>query len=126
MNRIFLLSIIAGANFMAAEATAKIIGAINSDIGRVVVSAETGMTLYTFRNDSPNTSNCYNDCAVAWPPFTPASAAKADGPLGIIKRKDGSRQWTLQGKPLYFWSGDNARGDVTGDGVGGVWDAVRN
>jgi predicted lipoprotein with Yx(FWY)xxD motif len=126
MNRIFLLSVIAGANFLAATATAQTIGAINSDIGRVIVSAKTGMTLYTFRKDTKNTSNCYNDCAAAWPPFAAAASAKADGPLGIIDRADGTRQWTLQGKPLYFWAGDSARGDVTGNGVGGVWDAVRN
>ena len=107
-------------------ASAQVLGAVNSDIGKVLVSAKSGMTLYTFRKDAKNTSNCYNDCAAAWPPFTASASAKADGALGIIARKDGSRQWTLNGQPLYFWAGDSARGDVTGDGVGGVWDAVRN
>ncbi|MEL7151099.1 MAG: hypothetical protein AAGK71_10210 [Pseudomonadota bacterium] len=114
------LALVSTASVAAPTATA------NSDIGTVVTSAKTGLTLYTFRNDAKNQSNCYNDCAAAWPPFTAAASAKASGDLGIIDRKDGSRQWTLNGQPLYFWAGDQARGDVTGDGVGGVWDAVRN
>ena len=114
------LALVSTAAVAAPTATA------NSDIGTVVTSAKTGLTLYTFRKDAKNQSNCYNDCAAAWPPFTAAASAKASGDLGIIDRKDGSRQWTLNGQPLYFWAGDQARGDVTGDGVGGVWDAVRN
>lgn len=114
------LALVSTASVAAPTATAK------SDIGTVVTSAKTGLTLYTFRKDAKNQSNCYNDCAAAWPPFTAAASAKASGDLGIIDRKDGSRQWTLNGQPLYFWAGDQARGDVTGDGVGGVWDAVRN
>ena len=124
MTRIFLaaaaLALVGTAAVAAPTATAK------SDIGTVVTSAKNGLTLYTFRKDAKNQSNCYNDCAAAWPPFTAAASAKASGDLGIIDRKDGSRQWTLNGQPLYFWAGDQARGDVTGDGVGGVWDAVRN
>ena len=124
MTRIFLaaaaLALVGTAAVAAPTATAK------SDIGTVVTSAKNGLTLYTFRKDAKNQSNCYNDCAAAWPPFTAAASAKASGELGIIDRKDGSRQWTLNGQPLYFWAGDQARGDVTGDGVGGVWDAVRN
>ena len=107
-------------------ASAQTLGAINSEAGKVIVSAKTGMTLYTFRKDARNKSNCYNDCAEAWPPFTAGASAQANGALGIIDRQDGTRQWTLNGKPLYFWVGDTKRGDVTGDGVGGVWDVVRN
>ncbi len=125
MNRTLIATLIAATAF-GATASAGTLGAVNSEIGKVIVSAKTGMTLYTFRKDAANRSNCYSDCAEAWPPFQAASSAKADGALGIIDRKDGSRQWTLNGKPLYFWAGDRRRGDVTGDGVGGVWDAVRN
>lgn len=125
MKRILMIALSA-ATLINGSATAAEIGAVNTDIGKVLVSAKTGMTLYTFRKDARNSSNCYGDCAEAWPPFTAASAAKADGALGIIDRKDGTRQWTLNGKPLYFWAGDQATGDATGDGVGGVWDVVRN
>ncbi|MEO3413483.1 hypothetical protein AAFO92_02375 [Roseovarius sp. CAU 1744] len=98
---------------------------VNSEIGKVLASAKTGMTLYTFRKDARNKSNCYDDCAQAWPPFAAPASASANGALGIIERKDGVRQWTLNGQPLYFWAGDSAKGDITGHGVGGVWDAAR-
>ena len=98
---------------------------VQSDAGNVLAAASNGMTLYTFRNDSPNQSNCYDSCAVAWPPFTAGPSATASGNLGIIERNDGTRQWTLDGQPLYFWQGDTQRGDATGDGVNGVWDVVR-
>jgi len=45
--------------------------------------------------------------------------------LGTIKRADGTVQLTLHGWPLYRCAGDSAPGDVNGEGVGGVWFAVR-
>jgi predicted lipoprotein with Yx(FWY)xxD motif len=29
--------------------------------------------------------------------------------------------WAYKGKPVYLWINDKAKGDVTGDGVGGNW-----
>jgi hypothetical protein len=34
-------------------------------------------------------------------------------------------QWGWNGKPLYYFAGDRGPGDVEGDGLGGVWHAVR-
>lgn len=119
--KLALIALAIGTPALAAQP----IGAVKTDIGKVFVSAESGMTLYTFRKDARNQSNCYDDCATAWPPFLASASAEPSGPLGIIKRKDSARQWTLNGKPLYFWQGDSELGDVTGDGVGGVWDAVK-
>ncbi len=125
MKRTLIITL-AALTLGATAASAATLVSVNSEIGKVVASAKNGMTLYTFRKDAKNKSNCYGDCAAAWPPFTAGASAKSDGALSIIKRKDGTRQWALNGKPLYFWAGDTAKGDVTGDGVGGVWDAVRN
>ncbi len=111
---------------LGTAASAKTLMSVNSDIGNPLASAKTGMTLYTFRKDGKNTSKCYNDCAQAWPPFTASPSAEANGALSIIDRKDGTRQWTLNGHPLYFWAGDSKRGDANGNGAGGVWDAVHN
>lgn len=121
-----IISALAALTLMGSAASAQVLGAVNSDVGKVIVSAKSGMTLYTFRKDAKDVSNCYGDCASAWPPFAASASAKAEGALGITTRKDGSRQWTFKGQPLYFWAGDSRPGDVTGDGVGGVWDAVRN
>ena len=82
--------------------------------------AKNGMTLYTFDKDSTGVSNCYGGCAENWPPYIAKGYAKISG-LSTIERKDGSKQWAKDGKPLYFWAGDSNPGDTTGDGVGGVW-----
>lgn len=108
---------------IAAQAATLI--AVNTEIGEVIASGDNGLTLYTFRNDARDTSNCYGDCAAAWPPFLASETAEPKGGLRIIERTDGTRQWAANGKPLYFWAGDSAKGDATGDGVGGVWDAFR-
>lgn len=124
MKRQLTIALIA-AGFSAGAAQAANLVAVDTASGQVIAAAETGLTLYTFRNDARNTSNCYDSCADAWPPFLAKAGAEARDGLDIIERRDGTRQWALGGQPLYFWAGDSARGDVNGDGVGGVWDAVR-
>ena len=86
-----------------------------------ILTNKAGMTLYTFDNDAKATSNCYDGCAVKWPPFMATSNAKAKDGYSIITRKDGSKQWAYDDKPLYTWVGDTKKGDTKGDGVGGVW-----
>ena len=104
---------------------------------RVVAPAETRggtltdwyshKTLYTFDTDptNPARSMCNAECAVKWPPFRPAAGDRARGDYTIIKRDDGSSQWAYQGKPLYFFAGDQKTGDKTGEGVGGVWHVAK-
>lgn len=94
-----------------------------SAMGKVLTDDD-GMTLYTFDKDAPGMSVCYDNCAVNWPPLMASTNAKATGDFTIIKRKDGTMQWALKGMPLYTWVKDSRPGDVTGDGVGGVWHAA--
>jgi predicted lipoprotein with Yx(FWY)xxD motif len=89
--------------------------------GKEVLTDANGMTLYTFDKDTAGVSNCYDDCAVNWPPAMAAADAAADGEFTLVDRKDGSKMWAHEGKPLYLWKKDTKPGDVTGDGVGGVW-----
>ena len=98
-------------------------GAIKTaDIGgKSVLTDANGMTLYTFDKDTAGVSNCYDDCAANWPPVTAAADAKADGEFTIVDRTDGTKMWAHEGMPLYLWVKDTKPGDVTGDGVGGVW-----
>ena len=84
-----------------------------------------GMTLYTFDNDKDGASACYDACAANWPPLVAAADAKADDEYGLIDRTDGSKQWTYDGKPLYLWVKDQKPGDMTGDGVKGVWHTAK-
>ena len=97
---------------------------VKSDKGDVLAGAK-GMTLYTFKNDMKDMSNCYDKCATNWPPFLATDADKADGDYTIVTRKGGEKQWAKDGMPLYYWVKDMKQGDATGDGVGGVWNVAK-
>jgi predicted lipoprotein with Yx(FWY)xxD motif len=89
--------------------------------GKEVLTDANGMTLYTYDKDTAGVSNCYDKCAVNWPPAMAAAGATADGDFTIVDRTDGTKMWAYKGMPLYLWIQDKAVGDTTGDGVGGVW-----
>ncbi|MBL1420173.1 MAG: hypothetical protein COC24_006645 [Alphaproteobacteria bacterium] len=97
---------------------------VDTGLGNVVAD-DKGMTVYTFKKDKKGTSNCYDDCATAWPPFYAGSYDDAKGDFSKIERKDGKMQWAHKGWPLYLWQGDAAKGDTTGNKVGGVWFVVK-
>jgi predicted lipoprotein with Yx(FWY)xxD motif len=93
----------------------------DSSMGKIYTDAK-GMTLYTFDKDEPGKSNCYDQCAVNWPPLLAEEGAMAEGEWTIVERTDGTRQWAYEGKPVYLWIQDKAPGDVTGEGKGdGTW-----
>jgi predicted lipoprotein with Yx(FWY)xxD motif len=86
---------------------------------------EKGMTLYTFDKDEGGKSNCYDKCAVAWPPLAAAADAKAEGEWSVVERTDGTKMWAYDGHPLYTFVEDKVPGDVKGDGKGGVWHVAK-
>lgn len=90
-----------------------------------LLTDETGRVLYVFDKDSPGQSVCTDQCAALWPPFVAASDAKASGRFGLVSRTDGSRQWAIGGKPLYFYAGDSVPGQTHGDGLKALWHVVR-
>jgi predicted lipoprotein with Yx(FWY)xxD motif len=51
--------------------------------------------------------------------------AKSEGEWTLVERKDGSKMWAYESKPLYTYIEDKKAGDVTGDGVGGVWHVAK-
>lgn len=88
-----------------------------------------GRALYMWAKDRNGTSNCYDDCAEAWPPVTFAGHVTA-GPdvneklIGAVTREDGTKQATYGGWPLYYFAPDVAPGQLTGQGdtgFGAVW-----
>ncbi len=119
-----LLAVCAATPFASAQAAGPVVRSIDTEIGRVLV-AENGMTLYTFRKDEPNQANCNDACAVNWPPFQAPADAKVENGYSVVMRADGVHQWAKDGKPLYFWAQDKKTGDVSGNGVKGLWDAAR-
>ena len=92
-----------------------------------VLVGPNGMTLYTFDNDVSGSgkSVCNGPCATNWPPLMATSSDKASGGYSIITRDDGTMQWAVKGKPLYYWLKDTKPGDKTGDGVNKVWHTAK-
>lgn len=88
-----------------------------------VLADAAGRTLYTFDKDTANKSNCAGGCLAAWPAFVAKPEAKAAGEFGLIDA-NGAKQWTVNGKPLYYFAGDAKPGDRNGNGSGGVWHIV--
>ncbi|MCR8550943.1 hypothetical protein M4578_24240 [Salipiger sp. P9] len=83
------------------------------------------MTLYTFDKDEQNLSNCYDMCAANWPPVLAEAGTDLPRGYGVAERKDGTLQVSYKGQPLYLWIKDSKPGDMTGDGVNGVWHIAR-
>ncbi|NNF67209.1 MAG: c-type cytochrome [Gammaproteobacteria bacterium] len=86
-------------------------------------SSAPGFSLYVFDNDiGAGGSTCNGGCANTWPPvLVEDNAASGVANLSTITRDDGSRQAAHDGRPLYFFAGDNNPGDINGQGAGGVW-----
>jgi predicted lipoprotein with Yx(FWY)xxD motif len=90
--------------------------------GNFLVNSQ-GMTVYVFDVDQPGVSNCYDQCAVAWPPVAYTGGALPAG-YSAITRKDGTQQLAFDNRPLYTYIGDQAPGQTNGDGVDGTWHIV--
>ena len=94
-----------------------------------VLAPRTGMTLYLFKADKKGKSACYGQCATYWPPLLKKGALTAGTGLkakllGTTKRKNGTRQVTYAGHPLYRFKLDKHAGEVEGQGqdfFGGKW-----
>jgi predicted lipoprotein with Yx(FWY)xxD motif len=97
--------------------------------GTYVTDAK-GRALYMFQADKQGQgqtkaqSNCYDACAKAWPPLiaegSPEAGSNIDkSKIDTVERKDGSKQVTYNGWPLYYFVKDKGKGDTTGQDVKG-------
>jgi predicted lipoprotein with Yx(FWY)xxD motif len=112
------------------QTSANVAMSTKGTVGAVLVSSN-GHTLYHLTTDTAGNSTCTGSCAQLWPPMTvpsgtmPTAAAGMSGTLGTISRSDGTTQVTYNGEPLYWYSLDTTASDALGQGVGGVWFAVK-
>jgi predicted lipoprotein with Yx(FWY)xxD motif len=92
-----------------------------------------GFVLYAFTRDHRR-SACYGACAKAWPPYYAPKGTLRVGAglkrslLGTVKRRNGRRQVTYAGRPLYYYVGDTGPGVIRCQDVyefGGRWLLVR-
>ena len=53
---------------LASAATPQLEWRQDAKLGRILTGNQ-GMTLYLYTKDTPGVTNCYGQCAVAWPPL---------------------------------------------------------
>ena len=103
-----------------------------SAFGRILFAGN-GRALYAFTRDRRGgPSRCYGDCAAAWPVYFARGSLRAgvgvrQSLLGTVRRRDGRRQVTYNGWPLYYYAHEQA-GEVKCQNVethGGTWLVVR-
>jgi predicted lipoprotein with Yx(FWY)xxD motif len=118
----------ATSNPSSSSSAASVLSTKTSSLGTFLVDGN-GRALYLWDADHGSKSTCSGACAQAWPPLTTTATPKASGAvkaslLGTTKRADGSREVTYAGHPLYYFAGDTAPGQTTGqgsDGFGAPW-----
>ena len=102
----------------------------NATLGNYL-AGKNGQTLYFFSSDANGQNNCPGGCAVTWPAYSVSNltAGQLDAGLNLtdfnsISITGGGTQLTYKGWPLYTYSPSGmpeAAGQVSGDGVGGIW-----
>jgi predicted lipoprotein with Yx(FWY)xxD motif len=98
-----------------------------SDFGRMLWGPGR-QAIYIFERDAEDRSRCYGDCAEAWPPVYAKGRPVAGrgvrrALLGVTRRRDGRRQVTYDGQPLYYYAHEGP-GEVLCHDVflnGGYW-----
>jgi predicted lipoprotein with Yx(FWY)xxD motif len=104
-----------------------------TSVGKILVNSR-GYTVYAYSRDSNGKDACQNvsHCLTVWPPVTTSGTPIAgpgvrQGLLGTIKLKNGAKQVTYAGRPLYTYLGDTGPGQtfyVNRYQLGGYWPAV--
>ncbi len=103
----------------------------SSDFGQVLFDGD-DQAIYLFDKEKSSTSECYGECADAWPPVLTEGAAQAasgvdQSLLGTTRRDDGTTQVTYNGHPLYYYAHEGP-GQVLCQNVeefGGLWLVVQ-
>ncbi|MGV9563844.1 hypothetical protein [Streptomyces sp. NPDC003480] len=97
-------------------------------IGTVVTDGK-GMPLYRYDKDqaSPSKWTCSGACTKTWIPVIVQDSVQTSGVerslLGTVHR-NGMKQLTLAGWPLYRYMGDTKAGQANGQGIDREWYAV--
>jgi len=115
----------------SAKSSSTTLAVHSSKFGRILVDSQ-GRSLYMFQRDTRGKSMCYGACASNWPPLIASAKLRAGSGakaslLGTTKRKDGRRQVTYKGHPLYRFIQDTKPGQTNGEGLnffGGEWNLV--
>jgi predicted lipoprotein with Yx(FWY)xxD motif len=106
-------------------------GAGGSSAPQIVFADAKGMTLYAYAGESPGGGGtpavlaCVGNCLKTWRPALAAHDPDGATDWSVLERADGSKQWCYRGAPLYAFAGDEAPGEIKGQGSGGgAWRAA--
>jgi predicted lipoprotein with Yx(FWY)xxD motif len=114
-----------------APASAAVVKTANTSKGTILVDSQ-GKAVYTLTNAGQPVP-CTDACLSVWPPLMlPAGVTTATGGSGVsgvgTVAANGGQQVTVNGAPLYYFSGDQGAGSTNGDGInsfGGTWNVVK-
>jgi predicted lipoprotein with Yx(FWY)xxD motif len=99
-----------------------------SGFGDVLVEAN-GRALYVSDEEAGGKVRCMDGCTAIWTPAVstvkPTADAGVGGKLALVRRADGGRQVTLDGRPLYTFTQDPGAGKVTGNDVTDSFDGMK-
>jgi predicted lipoprotein with Yx(FWY)xxD motif len=107
--------------------TGRVVKTADSQYGTMLFD-RSGQAIYLFDKETSSRPRCYAACARAWPPVLTRDLPRAAGEvreslLGTTRRRDGTRQVTYNGHPLYFYAHEGEN-EVLCHGVaefGGLW-----
>jgi predicted lipoprotein with Yx(FWY)xxD motif len=112
----------------AAKTTKRVVKEAHSQALGTVLAANNGLTLYSLSVEKHGKFICTGSCLAIWHPLVVSAGVKPTGPvaLGTVKRPDGKRQVSFEGRPLYTFDSDSKRGDTKGEGIKdvGTWHAA--
>lgn len=97
---------------------------------RTLLTNARGLTVYYLVGDRRG-EGCTGACLGVWPVVGAPSRGRlvgtrgVRGKIGVVRRRGGKRQLTFRGHPLYTYAPDTRPGQAKGDGVGGVWFALK-
>jgi len=107
----------------ASSGAAAVVQTASGSLGTYLTDGA-GRTLYLWVADKSGPSKCYGGCAQVWPPLLTNGAPTAGkgvdaSKLGTTSRKDGTKQVTYNGNPLYAFAEDTAAHETKGEGNNG-------
>ena len=104
---------------------------VDSQFGPILADGR-GQAFYFFDKETSSKPRCYGACAEAWPPVYAkgrpvAGKGARKGLIGVTKRRDGRRQVTYGGRPLYYYVADRPGVVLCHDveEFGGLWVVIR-
>ncbi|HXW58007.1 MAG TPA: hypothetical protein VEJ23_00880, partial [Solirubrobacteraceae bacterium] len=105
---------------LASSTSVAVDAASSSKLDEQIAVTSQGRTLYTLSGETSRHLKCKtSECLKAWPPLTVPSkktrlkaGSGVKGPLGILRRSNGTLQVTVRGMPVYRYFADHAEGEV--------------